>query len=378
MASYATPKEPVRRASRIPPHALVVASISSVQVGAAWATTIFDAVGASGACLLRLASASAVMLAVTRPNLRSLSRRQALTACALGLILAGMNLTFYQAISRIPLGTAVTIEFIGPLLVALLGSRHRRDLLWAALAACGIVALCHGISHGTNIEGLIFAAIAGLLWACYILLQSQLGKAFSDSSGLAVAMTVAALVALPFGLHAGAGNLLVPATLATGVAVGMLSSAIPYSLELRALRSLSTTTFGVLMSLEPAAAAIAGAVVIGQSISAAGRARHRSRVCCLVGHLAHRKPTPRAAHRRLAIWLLPSSPSRWPPALARLWRQPIRVAHMATVTVMGEATVRTEPDEALLWVTLSTLEAEPGGALANVSCSQQRAGPAAR
>ena len=267
MASYATPKEPVRRAPRIPAHALVIASISSVQVGAAWATTIFDSVGAAGACLLRLASASAVMLLVTRPNLRSMSRRQALTAGALGLILAAMNLSFYEAISRIPLGTAVTIEFIGPLMVALLGSRHRRDLLWAALAAGGIVALCHGISHGTDTEGLILAAIAGLCWAGYILLQAQLGKAFSDSSGLAVAMTVAALVALPFGVHAGAGNLLVPATLGTGVAVGMLSSAIPYSLELKALRSLSTATFGVLMSLEPAAAAAAGAVVIGQTIT---------------------------------------------------------------------------------------------------------------
>ena len=267
MASYATPKEPVRRAPRLPAPALVIASISSVQVGAAWATTIFDAVGASGACLLRLASASAVMLAVTRPKLRSLSRRQALTACALGLILAGMNLTFYEAISRIPLGTAVTIEFIGPLLVALLGSRHRRDLLWAGLAAAGIVALCNGIASGTDTEGVILAGVAGLLWAGYILLQAQLGRAFSDSSGLAVAMTVAAFVVLPFGVHAGAGNLLVPATLGTGVAVGMLSSAIPYSLELKALRRLSTATFGVLMSLEPAAAALAGAIVIGQTIT---------------------------------------------------------------------------------------------------------------
>jgi inner membrane transporter RhtA len=268
MASYAAPKEPIRRAPRLPAPALVIASISSVQVGAAWATTIFNAVGASGACLLRLGSAAVVMLVVTRPRLRSLSRRQALTACALGLILAAMNLTFYEAISRIPLGTAVTIEFIGPLLVALLGSRHRRDLLWAALAAAGIVALCNGIASGTDTAGLILAGVAGLLWAGYILLQAQLGKAFSDSSGLAVAMTIAAIVALPFGLHAGAGNLLVPATLGIGVAVGMLSSAIPYSLELKALRRLSTTTFGVLMSLEPAAAALAGAVVIGQVITA--------------------------------------------------------------------------------------------------------------
>ncbi len=257
----------MRHSPRIPTHALVLGSISSVQVGAAWATTIFHQVGASGACVLRLASACIVMLAVTRPGVRSASRRQLLTAFSLGLVLAGMNLTFYNAISRIPLGTAVTVEFIGPLLVALAGSRRPRDLVWAALAAIGIFALCHGIGHGTNAEGLILAAIAGLLWGGYILLQAQLGRAFRDSSGLAMAMTVAAVVALPLGVSSGAGRLLVPGTLAIGIAVGMLSSAIPYSLELKALRSLSTATFGVLMSLEPAVAALAGAIVIGQAIT---------------------------------------------------------------------------------------------------------------
>ncbi len=267
MTTYARRKRPVRHSPRVPAQALVLTSISSVQAGAAWATTIFKDVGASGACLLRLGAASLVMLAVTRPSLRAMSRRQALTAGALGLILAGMNLTFYEAISRIPLGTAVTIEFIGPLLVALLGSRHRRDLLWAALAAGGIVALCNGIATGTDALGLALAAIAGMLWGGYILLQAQLGKVFKDSSGLAVSMTVAALVALPLGVRAGGSRLVVPGTLAVGVAVGMLSSAIPYSLELKALRKLSTATFGVLMSLEPAAAALAGAAVIGQRIT---------------------------------------------------------------------------------------------------------------
>jgi inner membrane transporter RhtA len=245
----------------------VLASISSVQVGAAWVTTIFHQVGASGACLLRLAAASVVLLVVGRPDVRAFSRRQWLSAGALGLVLAGMNLTFYNAIDRIPLGTAVTIEFIGPLLVALAGSRRARDLIWAAMAAAGIVALCNGIAGGTDVAGLVLAAIAGLLWAAYILVQAQVGKAFSDGSGLALAMTLAAMVALPFGAGSGASRLLVPGTLAIGVAVGMLSSAIPYSLELRALRSLSTATFGVLMSLEPAFAALAGAIVIGQAIT---------------------------------------------------------------------------------------------------------------
>jgi inner membrane transporter RhtA len=251
----------------VPVHGLVLASISSVQVGAAWATTIFHQVGASGACLLRLAAASVVLMVAGRPNLRSFSSRQWLWAAMLGLVLAGMNLTFYHAISRIPLGTAVTIEFIGPLLVALAGSRRLRDVIWALLAAAGIVALCHGIASGTNAEGIVLAAIAGLLWAAYILVQAQVGKSFSDGAGLAFAMTAAAVVALPFGVASGSSRLVVPGTLAVGVAVGMLSSAIPYSLELRALRSLSTATFGVLMSLEPAFAALAGAVVIGQAIT---------------------------------------------------------------------------------------------------------------
>jgi inner membrane transporter RhtA len=256
-----------RGSPRMPVHALVLGSISSVQAGAAWATTIFHQVGASGACLLRLASASIVMLALTRPRVRGFSSRQWLTAGAMGLVLAGMNLSFYNAISRIPLGTAVTIEFIGPLLVALGGSRRPRDLVWAMLAAAGIVALCHGIGHGTNAEGLILAAVAGLLWASYILLQAQLGRAFRDSSGLAIAMAVAACVVLPVGVTSGKSRLLVPGTLGIGIAVGMLSSAIPYSLELKALRRLSTATFGVLMSLEPAFAALAGAIVIGQAIT---------------------------------------------------------------------------------------------------------------
>ncbi len=256
-----------RRLPRLPVHALVIGSISSVQVGAAWATTIFNQVGAGGACLLRLASASAVMLAVTRPSLRMVSKSQWIAACSLGLVLAGMNLSFYEAISRIPLGTAVTIEFIGPLLVALAGSRRARDLIWAVLAACGIVALCHGLGQGGDLAGFALAATAGLFWGAYILLQAQLGRAFDDTSGLALAMTVAAVAVLPFGVAQGAGKLLDPAVLGVGIAVGMLSSAIPYSLELRALRSLSTATFGILMSLEPAVAAIAGAIVIGQRIT---------------------------------------------------------------------------------------------------------------
>ncbi len=248
-------------------HALVLIGISSTQAGAAWATTIFRDVGPSGACLLRLTAASVILLAVGRPRLRAITARQWRSAGALGLILAGLTLTFYNAIRHIPLGTAVTIEFIGPLVVALAGSRRPRDLLWAGLAAAGILALCNGLGGGINAEGLILAGLAGVFWAGYILMQAKLGRAFSDGTGLTLAMAIGTVVALPFGVAAGAGRLLVPRTIGVGVAVGLLSSAIPYSLELRALRRLSTATFGVLMSLEPAVAACAGALVIGQAIT---------------------------------------------------------------------------------------------------------------
>jgi inner membrane transporter RhtA len=246
---------------------LVLASITSVQIGAAWATTIFHRVGPDGACALRLVSATVAMSVFARPALGSLNRQQLRAAAALGVVLAAMNLAFYEAISRIPLGTAVTIEFLGPLLVAVAGSRRARDLVWAALAAGGIIALAHGLTHGANTEGFILAATAGLLWGGYILLQSRLGDAFEDSSGLTLAMVVAAAAVLPVGVAAASTRLLVPGTLAVGAAVGLLSSAIPYSLELKALRTLSTATFGVFMSLEPAVAAISGAILLGQAVS---------------------------------------------------------------------------------------------------------------
>lgn len=257
-----------RGAPRLPVPALVLAGISSTQAGAAWATTIFREVGPGGACLLRLAAASLILLVVERPALRSVTARQWRSVGALAVVLAGLTLTFYTAISRIPLGTAVTIEFVGPLLVALAGSRRPRDVLWAGLAGAGILALCNGLGQGLNGEGLVFAGLAGLFWAGYILLQAHIGRAFSDGAGLTLAMAAATLVTLPFGVASGAGRLLVPRAFGIGVAVGLLSSAIPYSLELRALRRLSTATFGVLMSLEPAVAAGAGAIVIGQSITA--------------------------------------------------------------------------------------------------------------
>jgi inner membrane transporter RhtA len=243
-------------------------AIASVQFGSAIAATLFARVGPDGAVLLRLVSASIVLLVLWRPRLRGRTRRELLLAGAFGLVLAAMNLSFYIALHRIPLGIAVSIEFLGPLAVAIGGSRRRLDLVWVALAAIGILALTHGGTHHLSAVGVAFALAAGVFWAAYILLNARVGRAFEGGTGLALAMCVAAVAALPAGVIQAGSHLLEPRSLALGAAVGMLSSAIPYSLELEALRRIAVSVFGVLMSLEPAMAALAGLIVLGQGLSA--------------------------------------------------------------------------------------------------------------
>jgi inner membrane transporter RhtA len=253
---------------RAPSTALVVGGIASVQFGSAIAATLFHRIGPAGAVLLRLVSASVVLVAIWRPRLAHRTRRELALAAAFGLVLAAMNLTFYEAIHRIPLGIGVTIEFTGPLAVAVAGSRRKLDLVWVGLAAGGIVALMHGDTHGLNTLGVVLALVAGGLWASYILLNARVGRVFQGGTGLALAMCVAAVVALPFGVAQGGSALVQPHYLLLGCAVGMLSSAIPYSLEMEALRRMATNVFGVLMSLEPAMAALAGFLVLGQDLAA--------------------------------------------------------------------------------------------------------------
>ncbi len=238
-----------------------------MQFGSAIAAKLFARTGPGGAVFLRLITASIVLLVVWRPTLRGLGRRRLLLAGVFGLVLAGMNLSFYHALHRIPLGIAVTIEFLGPLAVAVGGSRRRIDLLWAGLAAIGILALTHGGGHGLDGLGVLFALIAASLWAAYILLNARLGQAFPGGTGLALSMCVGAVAALPAGVIEGGSRILEPRSLALGTAVGVLSSAIPYSFELEALRRIAVNVFGVLMSLEPAMAALAGLLVLGQGLS---------------------------------------------------------------------------------------------------------------
>lgn len=252
---------------RAPSPALVLGAITSVQFGAAIAATLFDRIGPAGAVLLRLVAASVVLMVLWRPRMRHRSARELKLAAVFGVVLAAMNLCFYAALHRIPLGIVVTIEFVGPLAVAVLGSRRPLDLVWVGLAAAGIVALMRGDSHGLDPLGLAFALTAGALWGTYIILNARVGRAFEGGTGLALAMCVASLAALPFGLVQGGANLFTPHDLLLGCAVGILSSAIPYSLEMEALRRIATNVFGVLMSLEPAVAAIAGFLVLGQSLS---------------------------------------------------------------------------------------------------------------
>jgi inner membrane transporter RhtA len=255
---------------RAPSGGLVLGAIASVQLGAALATKLFAQIGPSGAVLLRLLSASILLFVVWRPRLHGRARHELAMAAVFGVVLAAMNLSFYAAIDRIPLGIAVTIEFVGPLAVAVAGSRRPIDLLWVVLAAAGIVALTQGGAHGLNALGVAFALFAGGCWAAYILLNARVGRAFERGTGLTVAMCIATLVALPFGVVDGGAHLLEPRSLAIGAAVGVLSSAIPYSFEQEALRRIPPHVFGVLMSLEPAVAALAGLIILGQGLG--GRA----------------------------------------------------------------------------------------------------------
>ncbi|GAB2983792.1 EamA family transporter [Nocardioides montaniterrae] len=243
---------------------LVVVGIVSVQAGASIAKTLFDEVSPSAMVWLRLATSSTILMLVVRPRVRGHDRGDWLTILGFGLCLGSMNWVFYQSFDRIPVGVAVTIEFLGPLTLAVVGSRRARDLVWAALAAAGVVLL--GTERvGWDWLGAGLALLAGALWAAYILLAARTGSRWQGLDGLALASVVATLVVTP-GLIGNTGGMAHPHVLLTGTAVGLLSSVIPYSAEIVALRSIPAATFGVLMSLEPAAAALTALLIIGEHL----------------------------------------------------------------------------------------------------------------
>jgi inner membrane transporter RhtA len=246
--------------------ALVIGAVISVQCGSAAATTLFDQVGPAGAVLYRLLFAAIVLLAIWRPRLMEAGRDGLLLAIAFGVTLAGMNLCFYESLDRIDLGIAVTFEFVGPLLVGLLGSRRPLDLAWVACAAAGVLLLTRP-SGSASAAGIGFALLAGAFWAAYILLTARVGRVFPGGRGLALAMAVAAVLMVVPGTAAAGGDLLDPGAAAVGAATAVLSSVIPYSLELEALRRIAVGTFGVLMSLEPAVAALIGLIALDQGLA---------------------------------------------------------------------------------------------------------------
>jgi inner membrane transporter RhtA len=253
----------------VPPIALVLAGVTSIQFGAALAATLFDDAGPGGASLLRLGFAALVLVALWRPRLSDHRPEHVRLAIVFGVVLGSMNVTFYEALDRIPLGTAVTIEFLGPIAVATLLSHRRLDLLWVLLAACGVLLLAAPWSDvGLDGVGVFFALCAATFWGLYIVIAQRASRFFDGGEGLAIASVAAAAVALIPGVAQAGADLLSPELLALGFAVAMMSSVIPYSLETEALRRIPANVFGVLMSLEPALAALAGLIVLGQDLGA--------------------------------------------------------------------------------------------------------------
>ena len=272
-AAVTTQSGPARRAadglpprgSAAPAVGLVLLGVASAQIGAAFAVELFDELGAAGATFGRLAFAAVILVAWWRPRIRGNPGLR--TAIAFGLALGAMNLCIYQAMDRIPLGVAVTFEFIGPLGVAVVGSRKPLDLLWVALAALGILGLADYSGGSLDPLGVAFALAAGALWAAYIVLSQRTGALFPGGTGLAVAMVAGAVLAAPFGIADAGTELLKPELLGAILAVALASSVLPYSFDLEALRRLPKRVFGVLMSLEPAVAALAGFVVLEQDLA---------------------------------------------------------------------------------------------------------------
>jgi inner membrane transporter RhtA len=248
---------------RVPAWSLAVASIVIIQLGAALSTRMFDAVGPDGTAWLRLVCGGLIFLALVRPDLRALTLSELRVPIVLGLVSGAMTVAFLQAIDRIPLGTTVAIEFLGPLGVAVLRSHSRRNLVWPALALVGVVCLTRPWAGEVDVVGVLLALLAALGWGCYILLTQVMGDRFAGIDGLAITIPVAALATTVVGLPAVWGNL-TPTILLQSVGLAILLPVIPYALELLALRRLTTAAFGTLMALEPAVATAWGVLLLSQ------------------------------------------------------------------------------------------------------------------
>jgi inner membrane transporter RhtA len=243
---------------------LVVGSALSLQFGSAFAATIFPRAGALGVVALRLLFSALIMLIFCRPRLRGYTRTDWTAVAGLGVALGTMNSLFYQAVERIPLGAVVTFELLGPLVLSVVAARRALSLVWAGLALGGVYLLGSSGFDQLNVAGVCYALAAGVMWSAYIVFNARTGARFPKADGLALAMGVAAVVSAPLGVISAGSALLDPVVLGLGAAVAVLSSGVPYTLELFALRRLPAATFAVLMSLMPVAATLAGFLVLGQ------------------------------------------------------------------------------------------------------------------
>ncbi|KOP36014.1 EamA family transporter [Flavobacterium sp. WLB] len=255
------------REFNLPPVPAVLLAIISVQCGAAIAKTLFPAIGAAGTASIRIGVSALILLLAYRPNLKAITPAQWKIVIPYGLSLGAMNLIFYFAIERIPIGLAVTLEFMGPLLVAIIGSKRLIDYCWVLLAAMGIVLIAPWTNDRLDILGVVFALLAGALWAAYIVLGGKISKIMNGGQAVSTGMLFAAILILPFGfLENGLANL-TPKLFGMGIALALLSSAIPFTLEMKALGQLPPRTFSILMSLEPAAASICGFIFLQENLS---------------------------------------------------------------------------------------------------------------
>ncbi|MCU1525008.1 MAG: hypothetical protein JWO18_1902 [Microbacteriaceae bacterium] len=249
---------------------LVIAGLLCQDVGASFAVLLFPSVGALGMVALRLGFSAIILLVICRPRLRGHSLRDWLTVVLFGIALASMNALFYEALDRVPLGATVTIEVLGPLVLSVVMSRRPSSWLWAALAFVGVALLGQGSFGQLDALGVFFAFAASAAWAGYILLSARTGQRFPKLDGLAIAMTIGAIIAMPVGIATSGPAFFQPSNLLLGAAVAVLSSTIPYALELLALRRLPSATFSILMSLSPAIATTAGLVLLHQELTIVG------------------------------------------------------------------------------------------------------------
>jgi inner membrane transporter RhtA len=252
---------------KIPAVPSVLLAILSVQGGAALAKGLFPLLGAESTTLIRVALSVLILMAVNRTNLRKLTTQQWKAVIPYGAVLGAMNLTFYMAIKRVPLGLGVTLEFIGPLMVAVFGSRHAIDILWVLLAAFGIVLIAPWDTKSVDLIGVILALMAGAFWAAYIILGARVSRVLDDGDAVTVGMIFATLVVFPFGVVSSGIHRLSAMLLLKGAGLALLSSAIPFTLEMSALRKIPARTFSILLSLEPAVAALCGLLFLHETLS---------------------------------------------------------------------------------------------------------------